>query len=308
MIVKPNLIATSAPEEAGNGTRNCPACNSSRAKPIGVKGGFDLSLCRACGTLYDSILPTSDREMPYDFYYIEETPVVPEFIDKRLEEIVNSFAPYRLTNRLVDIGCGAGSFLMTAKRANWDAEGVEVSPATVERLRSSGLEVFSGELGQAAFPTAHFDVVTASELIEHVHDPSSLIAEIARVLRPGGLFWATTPNARGASARILKLNWSIISPAEHLHLFSIRGLIKLLSRHGFSRVHVKSEGLHLPELLGGFRKRERTGVAAHNRVDSNYRLNEELLRNPRRRVLRNAANAILRASRLGDSLKIWAER
>lgn len=308
MIVKPNRIATRPPVATDNGTRNCPACNSSRAKPIGVKAGFDLSLCRACGTLYDSILPTSDREMPYDFYYIEEKAVVPEFIDKRLEEIVSSFAPYRLTNRFVDIGCGAGSFLMAAKRANWDAEGVEVSPATVERLRNSGLKVFSGELAHAAFPTAHFDVVTASELIEHVHDPSSLIAEIARVLRPGGLFWATTPHARGVSARILKLNWSIISPAEHLHLFSIRGLVKLLSSHGFGRVHVKSEGLHVPELLGRFRKREPIGVPAHDRVNSNYRLNEGLLGNPRRRVLKNATNAILRASRLGDSLKVWAER
>ena len=294
--------------------RNCPACNSSSASLLGEKRGFDLLLCRACGTLYVSILPTNESRMHYETggYYNEESLLVPEFITTRLEEIVDLFAPYRRNNRLLDVGCGAGSLLAAAKRAQWDAEGVDVSQPTVEYLRNQGLRVFAGELIAASFPTAHFDVVTAGELLEHVPDPASLVKEIARVLRPGGIFWATTPHSKGASARVLKIKASVVSPPEHLHLFSVRGLNELLTRHGFRRVTIKTEGLNLHELLRAFKKQrvdvETAKNEGHERVRANYRLNEELLKSPGRRFLKNAATAVFRATRLGDSLKVWAER
>jgi len=246
-------------------------------------------------------------------YYTKENLEVPEFVVNRLEEIVNSFASYRVNNKLLDIGCGAGSLLMAAKRAEWEAEGVELSHPTAEHLGKQGLKVFPGEVADAAFPTGHFDVVTAGELLEHVPDPSSLIAEIARVLRPGGIFWATTPHSNGICGHVLKLNWTLVAPPEHLHLFSIRGLTSLLSHHGFRNVQIKSEGLSLAELLGTLPGRQRdpapyAPINSHDRVRTDYRWNEQLLKNRRRRMLKSAVNAALRASRLGDFLKIRAER
>ena len=295
--------------------RNCPACNSSHPRSMGQKRGFEVLHCKSCQTLYVSVLPTNESRMHYETggYYNDENLTVPDFVNKRLEETVELFAPYRVTNRLLDIGCGAGSLLMAAKKGGWVAEGVEVSHPTVVHLRNNGLNVFSGELADAKFPTGHFDVVTAAELIEHVPNPASLVAEIARILRPGGVFWATSPHSNGASARVLKLKWSIISPPEHLHLFSTAGLRNLLIRNGFSYVQVKTEGLNLSELAGALRKRDEVGTGApenegHKRVRSDYRWNEKLLRNPRRRIMKNAVNAVLRGSRLGDFLKVWAER
>lgn len=314
MIPEPKRSSSTQTIPACDSIRNCPACNLSRGTSIGTKRDFELLRCQACGTLYVSLLPTNESRMHYESggYYNDENLVVPEFVTTRLDEIVASFAPYRSTNRLLDIGCGAGALLLAAKKAKWDAEGVELSLPTVQHLRNQGLKVFPGELVKAAFPTAHFDVVTAAELIEHVPDPAALVAEVARILRPGGIFWATTPHSNGASARVLKLNWSIISPPEHLHLFSTRGLARLLSEHGFRKVQVQTEGLNLTELAGAFRG-EQASVgpqdnAGHSRVNADYRLNETLMKSPRRRVLKNSANAVLRASRLGDFLKVRAER
>jgi len=295
--------------------RPCPACESVSANQMGDKRGFDWLRCLDCGTLYVSTLPTAASRMHYEtgVYYNDENLDVPGFVTSRLKEIVKSFARYRQTNRLLDVGCGAGTLLNVANQAGWNAEGVELSVPTVDILRNQGLTVFPGELAQAKFPEAHFDVVTAAELIEHVPDPSSLIAEVSRVLRPGGVFWATTPHSHGASGRVLKLKWSIVSPPEHLHLFSVRGMAALLARHGFQRVKVKTEGLTAGELMGAFRSRSQEGGSAdvsngHQRVQSDYKLNETLLLNRRRRMIKNAANSVLRASRTGDFLKVWAER
>lgn len=309
--------------------RGCPACASVEGAPRGEKGGFRFDSCRDCGTLYARRATRGDG-YDYDTYYHEANLSVPAFIDRRLDEIVATFAPHRRSNRLLDIGCGAGSLLFAARRAGWDAVGTEVSRTAAAHVRAAGFEVFHGELAAARYPDAHFDVVTASEILEHLPDPLSLVAEVARVLRPNGLFWATTPHARGLSSRLLGLRWSTVSPPEHLQLFSLGGARRLLERAGFTRTRLTTRGCNPAELWHALRHTPTHEVAAHaneadavalvadnapdereegfDRVATAYKLNEALLRNAATRAVKSAINLALAASRLGDSIRISAGR
>lgn len=166
-------------------------------------------------------------------------------------------------------------------------------------------------MSEAKYPGDHFDVVAASEVLEHVADPSAFVREVARILRPGGLLWATTPHGKGISARVLGSRWSVIAPPEHLQLFSARGMKKMLSDAGFSRARVVAKGVNPFELMRKLRSAGDERQAAHNgggyeRVESGYHLNEMLTKSPARKLLKNSANAALGATRLGDSLKVWA--
>jgi SAM-dependent methyltransferase len=312
--------------EGEGGGRRCPGCGSAAgATPRGSKDGFDLLSCRECRTLYISALPGSDESEDYDGYYGEENLAVPEFIDRRLDEIVAGFEPYRRNGRLLDVGCGAGTFLRAAARAGWEAVGVEVSKPAAEHNRAAGFDVFNGELAAARYPEGHFDVAVASEVLEHVPEPREMLREILRVLRPGGLLWATTPNGRGLSARALGLGWSAVSPPEHLHLFSRRAARSLLAEAGFGSVRVVTEGANPVELLRALRRGgpapaahgaraaqpsqpSQAPAAGNERVRSGYELNAFLSERPSRRLVKDAVNGLLRLSRLGDSLKIRAER
>lgn len=307
-------------------TRRCPACGAAEREERGLKNGLRVSACRDCGTLYahHADETSSGEEYDYDAYYHEANLSIPAFISRRLDEIFRSFASYRRTNRLLDVGCGAGSLLEAARRAGWNAEGTEVSKPAVEHVRAEGFEVFHGELAEARYPEGHFDVVTASEIIEHVPEPGAMLREIARILRPGGLFWATTPHGRGLSARLLGTRWSTVSPPEHLQLFSLGGVRRLLREAGFSRVHVTSHGCNPYELRQAFRRAAEptapcelngAGVkeqlraqsaASAERVATSYRLNEALTRNPATRGIKAVLNGALGAARLGDSIKIRA--
>ncbi len=102
-------------------------------------------------------------------------------------------------------------------------------------FRGRDFEVFCGELEKANYPDDYFDVVFASEVLEHVLDPRAMLEEIARVLRPGGLLWATTPHGRGISTRLLGLEGS----NDYFQLFSVAG-IKGLRNAGFRHVEVAS--------------------------------------------------------------------
>ena len=290
--------------------RTCVACGSAKSRPLGVKNEFDVVTCLECDSVYTPYSPWYTSAHFYTGFYLNQDELSPPaFINQRLEEITAEFSSFRQNNRLLDIGCGAGNLLQAARRNGWDAQGLEVSAGAVKHVRGLGFEVYDGELQDAAFPSQHFDVITAVELLEHLFDPKPLLEEAARILRPGGLFWTTTPHARGLSGRLLGLNWRCVWPPEHLQLFSIRGLTKLLRDAGFRKLRMKTTGgnpIEIFHAMGGAKSAPKTVDQQFDRVTTSYRLNESMMKSRSRRALKNTVNGFLNLSRLGDSLKVFA--
>ena len=295
---------------AEKAVRPCAACGSTDARSLGIKNELDILSCRKCASVYTPYSPWYSSEYYYVSYYKEDLST-PSFVQTRLEEITAEFAPYRKNNRLLDVGCGAGNLLQAARKNGWNAQGLDVAPNSIKHVRSLGFEVFQGELKQANFPTGHFDVITAAELLEHLPEPRQLLDEVARVLRPGGLFWTTTPHARGLSARVLGINWRCVWPPEHLQLFSVSGLKNLLREVGFRNIRVKTTGgnpLEIFHALGAKKDAPKTEDQHFDRVLTGYQLNESLMKSRPRRVMKDIINGCLNVSRLGDSLKVFAVR
>ncbi|HKR02231.1 MAG TPA: class I SAM-dependent methyltransferase [Pyrinomonadaceae bacterium] len=297
--------------------RSCPACGRSQGKARGSKYGFDLLTCNNCGTLYTPFMPEATGAEVYDNWYDPESSTVsmPAFIHSRLDEIVGSFSPYRKTNLLLDVGCGAGALLQAAARAGWDAEGQEISRTGCEYIRGLGIRAYHGDLLEAKYPSDRFDVVTASEVLEHLPDPELYVREIFRILRPGGLFWGTTPHGRGLSASLLGIDWSVVGPPDHLQLFSTKGIKILFAKSGFRRTRVLTQGMNPYEILEAWRKRRAANnapadaePAQPNFINERYNLNESFTKSPLRRTVKTAVNKMLSVSRQGDTLKIWAEK
>lgn len=292
--------------------KTCPACGNANHRFCGRKNEFEVFLCRNCQTLF-TLGESAAEKFDYNDYYDEKNLSVPLFIDERLKQIIDCFAAYRQNNRLLDVGCGAGSLVMAAARAGWQAEGIEVSRPAVDFLRQKDFQIFHGELAAARFPENSFDVVTASELLEHLSEPLELLGEIMRILRPGGLFWATTPHSRGISARLLGAEWTVVGPPEHLHLFSVKGMKILLEKAGFNQVEIYTHGTNPFEIANTLRGKlsspsdlKLSGEQGFNRVETSYKLNESLSTSRPRQAVKNLLNRALNITSLGDGLKIWA--
>lgn len=287
------------------GHRACPACNSMRARHYGNKNGFEILGCRRCRTLYTDRVPVASEAQDYDEYYTELNLSVPDFIRVRLKEIIAEFEPYRKTNRLLDIGFGAGTLLDVANEMGWEVHGIEVSRPAVEQAQSKGFDVIHSDLKGSGFNDGFFDVVTASEILEHLSDPDMDLRMVSRILRPAGLFWGTTPSASSISFKLLKLNWSMLSPPEHIQLYSNVGVSILLKNAGFDRVRMKTYGLNPMEIRNYYRSSDQPETE-FARVSSAYELNESLMKTPFRKTLKNAMNESLNLLGIGDSLKIYA--
>lgn len=141
--------------------------------------------------------------------------------------------------RLLDVGCGKGSFIARMREQGWDVEGLEVDADAVEYARSkSGLSVHLGSLENIHFPDDTFDVITSNHVIEHVHDPISLVQECLRVLKPGGRLVLATPNIESFGHEYFGRDWSHLDPPRHLRLFTMKTLRECAVRAGFQSVDV----------------------------------------------------------------------
>jgi 2-polyprenyl-3-methyl-5-hydroxy-6-metoxy-1,4-benzoquinol methylase len=100
--------------------------------------------------------------------------------------------------RWLDLGCAYGFLVEEARAAGFRAVGLDGSHFAVAQARAHAPEaagrLLAGHAEHLPFADASFDVVSAFDLLEHVPDPESVLREAARVLRPGGLFLAATPD------------------------------------------------------------------------------------------------------------------
>jgi SAM-dependent methyltransferase len=99
---------------------------------------------------------------------------------------------------VLDIGCGSGYGTAALAEIASSATGIDFAPDAIEYARAHyihpRLTYLPGSATNLPFDDASFDLITAYEVIEHLHDPSQLLAEARRVLRPAGVFLVSTPN------------------------------------------------------------------------------------------------------------------
>jgi len=140
--------------------------------------------------------------------------------------------------RFLDVGCNLGFAVEAARRLGFQATGVEIDATAVANAtaRFPAGEFLVGTAADMVAEGRRFDLVYCSEMIEHVSDPSVLVAQLARLTRPGGLLYLTTPDATPRRSAAAFLAWSEVKPPEHLCWFTRDSLRRLLAAAGFDRI------------------------------------------------------------------------
>jgi SAM-dependent methyltransferase len=130
--------------------------------------------------------------------------------------------------RLLDAGCGTGGFLRFAIDSGSFAAacGIDMSEAAIElaRKRVPDAELHVAPLRELPFDGSSFDLVTLNDVLQHVHEhevPQGL-AEVRRVLRPGGAVLVRTGGAR--RARSERPDWRVYDPRSLVTVLGVAGL------------------------------------------------------------------------------------
>ncbi len=185
----------------------------------------------------------------------------------------------------LDLGCDNGDFTLALARqlkTNY-ISGVEISPPAVEAAARLGIKVKQFDLNRAfTYPDNSFDVIHANQVIEHLYDADNFLAEIYRILKPGGYAIISTENASSwCNIFASIMGWQIFSltnlstkgnlgnpwalhnnatskPASswiHIRIYNIRGLKELLQAYRFTVEDIRGAGYFpLPAVLGNLDK------------------------------------------------------
>ncbi len=155
---------------------------------------------------------------------------------------------------LLEVGCGNGDFLSSMKSLGWQVAGIEVDPKAAEHAASKGIDVRLGRLEDQRYPDDLIDTICLDNVIEHVHNPGSLLTECHRILKPGGQLIINTPNLDSWGHRIFRQNWMALDPPRHLFVYSRNSLRSISQKAGFLVRVLRSLPQRAPGICGESRR------------------------------------------------------
>jgi len=143
--------------------------------------------------------------------------------------------------RVLDVGCGAGHTALAFAQHADRVEALDLTPdmlrETARLARERGLDNLSTRLGDVErlpYAAGSFDVVTCRQCAHHFPHPDAAVAEIARVLAPGGVFLLLDSVAPEDPKQDTFLNTiELLRDPSHVRDYSISQWLAVLARHGF---------------------------------------------------------------------------
>jgi SAM-dependent methyltransferase len=145
---------------------------------------------------------------------------------------------------VLDVGCSYGEYLRFLQSLGWRVSGIELDPSAADSARESlHCLVLAGpaEDRLADLPAASFDLVTMWHVLEHLTDPAAALAQVRRVLRPGGRLVLEVPNFGSLWSRVFRGFWFPLEIPFHLFHFTPLSIRNLLTRAGFEIERIQGE-------------------------------------------------------------------
>jgi len=210
-----------------------------------IKWGVQMRRCTQCGHLFTSPrMPESAVGELYGSYYWDQyqvaigSPSLEERnrfdYDNGVTKLQRDILPFRTSGRLLEIGASNGGLVKRALEAGFEAIGLEPSPEICQRARDlHGVEMLEGELLDQHLPAGTFDVIVLHDVLEHMFEPVRDLREMFRILAPGGVVVIETPSTSSLFYAEDGVQWSTISPIEHVHLFNEGNIQRVLEQIGF---------------------------------------------------------------------------
>ena len=223
---------------------NCPICERDETEELFNKDTLSVVVCKPCLLRY--VNPRINRQTLEDGYV--ETYYPPDKVERirtdsmewlqMAERLAELEKQHQRKGRLLDVGCGIGTFLHLAREQGWESHGVDPSKSgSAFAQEVHQLDVKCGDVFEAGFPSAHFDAITLYHVLEHISELNPFLSELRRVLKPQtGTLVIEVPNGGSLQSRLQKAEWPYVHPHDHLYYFSARSLPKLLRKHGFQNI------------------------------------------------------------------------
>ena len=250
----------------------CPVCNSTALVPYAMKfmAGFphiSRTQCRDCGVAFANPMASQDELIGFYANYYDKGNFgaldYKQRVAKKINEIRNTdlatlqkskkrVLQYRQNGSFLDVGFGLGEELAVFDNLGFSVYGTEFDQDCIDFISASvpSAKLFRGDLPDAKYPDAFFDVINVFHVIEHVIDPVAYVKELQRILKPGGILVMGTPDISSFAYRLYRLvNFAslrvpmIVDGLEHTVVFNKKALGRIVKDHNFEIMEHYRESL-----------------------------------------------------------------
>ena len=148
---------------------------------------------------------------------------------------------YKQSGAILDLGCSTGSFLKALGSKEWELHGIDMSIESAKKAQAeSGAKVYVGDILDAPFQAASFDVITCFHVFEHLYKPREVLSKVVEWLKPGGIFYVLVPNIDSAGAHIFRSYWYALEIPRHVFHYSPKSLRIIAQSVGLEVVSLKT--------------------------------------------------------------------
>ncbi len=156
---------------------------------------------------------------------------------RRLVQPLGMILPYRESpGRFLDVGCGRGHMLVSARRQGWECWGTDMNGDL--RIDADIARVIYGAFEEVDLPAGFFDLVLLSHVLEHFGDPASALEKARSLLRPGGILVVAAPVRSSLEIALFGSDWYDWDVPRHQYHFTIDSLRLILHQSGFDVLSV----------------------------------------------------------------------
>lgn len=173
----------------------------------------------------------SKRNLFENIYHL-----VRRFSLSRKLKLINSFSSEK---KLLDIGCGTGDFLQTAKNNNWDIFGIEPNKQARNIANTKTKDSVFDVDKLLEFNASSFDVITLWHVLEHLPNLEEQTQIFKNLLKPNGTLIIAVPNYKSYDAQFYKAYWAAYDAPRHLWHFNKQSISKLFSKVSMEVLKIK---------------------------------------------------------------------
>ena len=212
--------------------------------------GRDIVECPKCKLEFIYNQPTFDeiRKIYSNEYYKSwgmesgETNEVSYMKKSTFHNMLLKILPYKKYGNILDIGTASGFLLEEAKKLGFEPYGVELSEysSSIAKKKFGDDRIHNGTLETSQFDKNFFDVITMTDLLEHVQDPVSTLKISYELLNNtgGGYILITVPDTSSFTHNIMKEKWTQYK-LEHLFYFNKTNMEVIAKKTGFEIIYMK---------------------------------------------------------------------
>lgn len=145
---------------------------------------------------------------------------------------------------LLDVGCGNGDLMNSAKAMGFTVHGLEIDPLAVRAASDRGLSVLQGSFDRLSEYQGDFDYIVCSHVVEHAHDPRQLIHLLVNAVKPGGRVFVSWPNPQSIVLDLFGRYWRGLEAPRHLCLPAQQAFFSVLQANSVTRIETFGSGIH----------------------------------------------------------------